>query len=237
MANQITIGRNPQNTIVVDAQYNTVSGSHATISRNGNTLTFEDHSTNGSYINGQKVHHSSITIQQGDIITLGHQYTLNMNDVIRYLGGSRDTQRTPQVPGTAREFPTPIVRQEETSANKSNKSVKQPTCLHKFNWMYSFLGFVVGVILFVVFVNILADPYRPAQVLWAYVPLGIGIVGGLYYGAIGNKKSWQNSSRNANDFDAHQQSLNIIGAILSGIVIIAFICFIALVGGFVGSLL
>ena len=112
MANQITIGRNPQNTIVVDAQYNTVSGSHATICRNGNTLTFEDHSTNGSYINGQKVHHSSITIQQGDIITLGHQYTLNMNDVLCYMGGSRDTQRTPQVPGTAREIPTPIVRQE-----------------------------------------------------------------------------------------------------------------------------
>ena len=62
MTNQITIGRNPQSTIVVDAQYTTVSGLHATITRNGNVLTLEDHSTNGTYINGQKIHHASATI-------------------------------------------------------------------------------------------------------------------------------------------------------------------------------
>ena len=38
---QITIGRNAQSTIVVDAQYNTVSGNHATISYDGTTYTLE----------------------------------------------------------------------------------------------------------------------------------------------------------------------------------------------------
>ncbi len=196
MANQITIGRNPQNTIVVNAQYNTVSGSHATISRNGNTLTFEDHSTNGSYVNGQKVHHSSITIQQGDIITLGHQYTLNMNDVLRYMGGSRDTQRTPQVPGTAREIPTPIVRQEPQHAEAPAPKA-EPNNLNSFNWGAFLLSWIWGCG---------NGIYWPLIVLIPGVGWVVGIVIPFVLGFNGNRMAWEKYNDSALAFEDKQAS-------------------------------
>lgn len=113
MANQITIGRNPQSTIVVDARYNTVSGNHATITRNGNTLILEDHSTNGSYVNGIKYHNGSVQIHQGDNVTLGQQYPLNISEVMSLLGVCDATQRV-VTPATARVVqPEPVRPQEE----------------------------------------------------------------------------------------------------------------------------
>ena len=58
--NQITIGRNSQSTIVVGAEYNTVSGNHATISFDGVSYILQDHSTNGSYVNGNYIHQIGI---------------------------------------------------------------------------------------------------------------------------------------------------------------------------------
>ena len=52
---QITIGRNAQSTIIVGAEYNTVSGNHATISYDGQSYILQDHSTNGTYINGKRL--------------------------------------------------------------------------------------------------------------------------------------------------------------------------------------
>ena len=52
---QITIGRNAQSTIIVGAEYNTVSGNHATISYDGQSYILQDHSTNGTYINGIRI--------------------------------------------------------------------------------------------------------------------------------------------------------------------------------------
>lgn len=102
---QITIGRNAQSTIVVDAQYNTVSGNHATISYDGAAYILQDHSTNGTYVNGNRIHHASCQIRLGDHITLGTQYVLNMNEVISLLGGGRATQRRVDTPATARVAP------------------------------------------------------------------------------------------------------------------------------------
>lgn len=99
----ITIGRNPQNTIVVDATYNTVSSNHATITDNGGTLTLQDHSTNGTYINGQYIHNQSATIRQGDRITLGTHYELSWREIMQYFGGSHATQRIPNTPQTERD--------------------------------------------------------------------------------------------------------------------------------------
>ena len=101
----ITIGRSPQNTIVVDSSYSTVSSNHATITDNGGVLTLQDHSTNGTYINGQHIHNQSVTIRQGDKITLASTYALPWNEVMRYFGGGHATQRYPQTPQTMRDEP------------------------------------------------------------------------------------------------------------------------------------
>ena len=63
-----TIGRKPDNDIVIDNQ--AVSGHHAQLIKNNNDLTIEDlQSLNGTYLNGQKV--SKSELYDGDIVSLG----------------------------------------------------------------------------------------------------------------------------------------------------------------------
>ena len=63
-----TIGRKPDNDIVIDNQ--AVSGHHAQLIKNSNDLAIEDlQSLNGTYLNGKKV--SKIELYDGDIVSLG----------------------------------------------------------------------------------------------------------------------------------------------------------------------
>ena len=79
----ITIGRKTDNDIVIDNQ--AVSGYHARIKKEGNSLFIEDASSlNGTYINGQKI--SKGELHNGDVVLIG-VHTL---DVI--LGRARDTE-------------------------------------------------------------------------------------------------------------------------------------------------
>ncbi|MDR1895235.1 MAG: DUF805 domain-containing protein [Prevotellaceae bacterium] len=93
---QITVGRDYACDIRVDDQYEDVSRNHATLRKEGSVITFEDHSTNGTHINGRILHHSKQPVQYGDQIVLGRKYMLSWNDIGKYfpnLGRSRDTQR------------------------------------------------------------------------------------------------------------------------------------------------
>ena len=91
--NSITIGRNPQNTIVVGAEHTTVSGNHATIEQVGNQLYLTDHSTNGTYINGSLVHNRRVAISPSDRITLSAHYLLNMQQVMQHLAPAAPPSR------------------------------------------------------------------------------------------------------------------------------------------------
>ena len=63
-----TIGRKPENHIIIDNQ--AVSAHHAQIVKNNNILTIEDlQSLNGTYLNGQKI--SRGDLYDGDIISVG----------------------------------------------------------------------------------------------------------------------------------------------------------------------
>jgi hypothetical protein len=68
---RITIGRNDDNTLKVPEEFGKVSGYHGEISmdENGN-LVFTDFSSNGTIINGQRVHKTSYQIYRGDEILL-----------------------------------------------------------------------------------------------------------------------------------------------------------------------
>ena len=97
---KVTVGRNPQCDYPIEnaGQHGTVSGTHATLSETSNpeVLLFEDHSTNGSYVNGEFVHNESREIRITDHITLGRTYVLPLEDIVRrYLSPSRTTQRKP----------------------------------------------------------------------------------------------------------------------------------------------
>lgn len=98
---KVLIGRSSQCDYTIEniEQHGTVSGKHATISETDipNTYLFEDHSTNGSYINGQLVHNDSCKVYITDHITLGRTYTLPLTDIVkRYFTERRITKKKPQ---------------------------------------------------------------------------------------------------------------------------------------------
>lgn len=212
MANQITIGRNPQSTIVVDAKYNTVSGNHATITCNGNTLILEDHSTNGTYVNGIKCHNGSVQIHMGDSVTLGQQYPLNISEVMSLLGGHAATQRM-VTPATAR-----------VSRPDAYESLERetPRCLDSWNWGAFVFGWLWGVC---------NGVYWPLITLIPYVGQIAALIICFILGANGSRYAWKEFSGSANEFDEKQHNwavaAGVYAAILVLLVVILVIAIIA----------
>lgn len=86
MAQKVTIGRDPANTIKVDESFDTVSNEHASLFLDGNDeLIYEDHSSNGTVINGQKIQNTRVHIFPGDDIRLANVYTLDWADLRRFF--------------------------------------------------------------------------------------------------------------------------------------------------------
>ena len=78
----VRIGRDPHNDIRIDDKWDTVSNLHGEILCENGDLTFTDHSSNGTVINGQKIHNTSVGIYPGDTILLANAFDLDW-DVIR----------------------------------------------------------------------------------------------------------------------------------------------------------
>ncbi len=85
MSRAITIGRNPQSTIRISEDYDIVSNDHAEIIQQGVELTFTDHSSNGTIINGQKIKGKSVSIYRGDKIVLAGVYELPWSQIEAYI--------------------------------------------------------------------------------------------------------------------------------------------------------
>lgn len=98
-SNLITIGRDPNCDIVVDEQWDTVSNNHADIEQRDNELIFYDHSSNGSVINGQKIHNTYVGIYSGDKILLAGVYELDWNILDSYFERRRRPTVTKNIKG------------------------------------------------------------------------------------------------------------------------------------------
>jgi len=83
--NRITIGRDSHNDVCIDQRWDTVSNRHAEITCENGVLTFIDHSSNGTVINGQKVHNTSVGIYPGDTILLASVFDLEWNVIERFF--------------------------------------------------------------------------------------------------------------------------------------------------------
>lgn len=117
---QVHIGRNPQCDYPIEnpEQHRTVSGNHATLSETDRpgVFLYEDHSMNGSFINGMALHNDSCTVGINDQITLGRTYVLPLADIARrYFSTSRATVKkvTGQpLPGGVYVSPTPPMSED-----------------------------------------------------------------------------------------------------------------------------
>ena len=94
---RITIGRNDDNTLKVPEEFGKVSGYHGeiTMDENGN-LVFTDFSSNGTLVNGQKIHKASCQIYRGDEIFLAGVCSVKWETLNNLLpppqqAGSRET--------------------------------------------------------------------------------------------------------------------------------------------------
>lgn len=73
-----TIGRNPDSQI--QFAYNDVSGSHAILCKmmNDDVMIFDNSSTNGTFVNGERV--TSRVLRSGDVVMIANKYQLNWNN-------------------------------------------------------------------------------------------------------------------------------------------------------------
>lgn len=88
---KITIGRASENDIVFE-QVDTISSYHSEIVIDDfGIITYNDHSTNGSWVNGQKIHKTSCVVKEGDTIMLPGDVIIEWNQIIP------DSQKKTQV--------------------------------------------------------------------------------------------------------------------------------------------
>lgn len=68
---QLTIGRDADCGVAIDAEDMSVSHSHCDLYYRGAVLMLRDHSVNGTYVNGRLLHKSECRVNSGDQITVG----------------------------------------------------------------------------------------------------------------------------------------------------------------------
>lgn len=104
MSCHISIGRNPKSSITVSQTYDRVSNDHAEIDMRDGNIYFTDHSTNGTVINGKKIHNDTVILSRTEEIMLAGEWPLDWNTINCYLpvtepqaaGGHRSTERWQQ---------------------------------------------------------------------------------------------------------------------------------------------
>lgn len=98
----IKIGRDIKSNIVIPASFDTVSFNHATIREDRGHMILEDHSSNGTLVNGKKFHNQKVEIYPGDRIMLAGSYQLPWAEIDQIIedrgqntseGKSRSTER------------------------------------------------------------------------------------------------------------------------------------------------
>ena len=65
---EVTIGRSPNCDILLDPRCQYASSMHATIYCEGEQLMYRDMSTNGTIINGRRIHKKTVPIRRGDVL-------------------------------------------------------------------------------------------------------------------------------------------------------------------------
>lgn len=136
---KITIGRDPDSTIVISEDYDIVSNEHADIKMEGSDIVFTDHSSNGTIINGQKIHGQSVKIFPHDKIMLAGVCQVDWSQINQYIPHSgrptviHNIRRNVDMPNS-QDHPF-TTQQEESSQWQPSETTEElvhsrPTELH-----------------------------------------------------------------------------------------------------------
>lgn len=212
---KITLGRNPNNTIVVDGRYDTVSSNHAEIEYTADgRFLFIDHSTNGSMVNNQKVHNGSMYVSEGDRIYLANAYEVSWPEIRTKAqmgrvtvqrnihgeanGGGRVDSYTGNhevnYPPNQPVYPQPQINSQPTAEE-----------LSRWNWGGFLLSWIWAL---------------GNKVWWGLLALipGIGFIVNIILGINGTRAAWEACNGDSPDvFWGRQHSWTVAGLIVFGI--------------------
>lgn len=241
MERNITIGRDSHSDIHIDERWDTVSNQHANIMLQDDMLIFYDHSTNGTIINGKKIHNTHASIYPGDKIQLAGVFELDWNvidtffphlhrpTVIRNIHGGDTGRRTIQINPHSRETEPYNTGEPHNDNNGVNENYGQANtytqadidkALEKWNWGAFFCSWLWAVVHKIYWPLIL--------LLLNFIPY-IGQVSSLcicvYLGLKGSRLAW--NSAKYDDFESYKRAQRnwAIGGIIWFIVSIAVSAF------------
>lgn len=120
--NKITIGRDSHNDVRIDERWDTVSNRHGEIVYENGKLTFIDHSSNGTTINGQKIQNTSVGIYPGDTIRLANVFDLEWNVIERFFPEMNRPTVTRNVRAENQNTGRRTVQMNVTDASKGRKT-------------------------------------------------------------------------------------------------------------------
>ncbi len=219
---KITIGRDRTCSIQVDERFDTVSHNHAEIERTTDgRLLFIDHSTNGSTVNGQKIHNGSTYVNEGERIMLANAYDVSWNDVLAMLPRPNPSRVTVQ-----HNIHSDPDYQSGRATNRyvppvmpgANVSQPQPSGLteeelRRWNWGGFLLSWIWGL---------------GNNVWWALLALipGISLVVAIMLGLRGTRASWEAGKWSSPaQFWESQRRWTFAGLIVTGVGVLIYLVF------------
>lgn len=198
MKNKILIGRNYDCDMRIDERFNMVSNHHAVISITPQGVVFEDVSTNGSTVNGIRVHHRAVIVQKGDVIVLAGQYQVRWEAIMPFLHTPTVVQETPNFNAANMNYTQPIMPSSPSSINgpeTEKQDADNDIGIDKWNWgafMFTWLWGVCNKVYWplVVLIPILG------WIAWPVIAIMLGIKG--------NRWSWENNCSSGSGMDAER---------------------------------
>lgn len=207
---QVLIGRSAKADIIVDSEIKTVSAKHATVEWDGVQYKLHDHSANGSYVNGEKIHNDTCVIRRGDMVTLSRKYTLDLNAVFALLAyNATKPEETESVDDMI----------DDVAGVSPAASMGVPSNIDKFNWGAFLLGWIWGIGNSVWIGLICLIPY-------------VGWIMAFVLGFKGNKWAWeaQKDEKTPAQFVESQRKWTIAGVVILVVGIIFYTISMAILG-------
>lgn len=212
MSKRITIGRGKYNDIRIPERYDTVSNEHADIEVSDNgVLYIVDHSSNGTIVNGVRIHHTSKQILYGDRISLSKSYELSWTLINDYLPWPRtDSVSSKATTKLQHARETELFNSDRDSFNDSPRSISYgernkeiESAKNSWSWGGFLLGWVwalghacwwpsIVVLSLLVLSFVMIIFFSPLGIAFSVILEVFQIALSVYLGIKGNAIAWGN---------------------------------------------